>query len=368
LTVIGDESVPPYDRPPLSKQLLTGKVGPDQVALRMEEGLDLQWRLGRRAVGLDLDARTLSLDDGESIEWSGLVIATGARVRRLPGAPNLEGVHVLRTLDDALALRADLEGNPRVAVIGGGFIGSEVASSCRTLGLEVTVVDTVEVPLARAVGEEMGRVCAALHTDNGAELRTGVAVEGLAGSDRVEGVRLAGGEVIPADVVVVGIGVVPNVEWLEGSGVDVDNGVRCDPWCRVTSKGTPIPRVVAAGDIAHWRHPGWGTTVRIEHWTNAVEQAEAAAHGLLRGEAADPYAPTPYFWSDQYGKKIQFVGHTRPGDEVVVVDGDVGERKFVACFGRQGRMVGALGMSRPAKLMHYQREIAAGAAFPPAPE
>jgi len=367
LTVIGDEPVPPYDRPPLSKQLLTGKVGAEQTTLRMDEGLDIDWRLGRRAEALDLEGHRVVLEGGDRVEWSGLVIATGARARHLPGTEHLAGVHVLRTLDDAVALRDDLEGHPRVAVIGGGFIGSEVASSCRALGLEVTVIDTVEVPLARAVGDEMGRLCAQLHLDNGTHLRTGVAVDGLVGAERVEGVRLPGGEVIPADVVVVGIGVVPNVEWLESSGIDLDNGVRCDQWCRVTANGVPVPGVVAAGDVAHWEHRGWATTVRIEHWTNAVEQAEAAANTLLRGEAADPYTPTPYFWSDQYGKKIQFVGHTQPGDEVVVVDGDVGERRFVACYGRHGRLVGALGMSRPAKVMQYQREIAAGAPYPPVP-
>jgi 3-phenylpropionate/trans-cinnamate dioxygenase ferredoxin reductase subunit len=368
LTVVGEEAVAPYDRPPLSKQVLTGKATTDSVALRREEGLDIEWRLGCRATALDLERRRLALDDGEDLAWSALVIATGARVRYLPGTGDLQGIHVLRTLDDAIALRADLQGNPRVAVIGGGFIGSEVASSCRTLGLDVTVVDTVEVPLARALGDEMGRVAALLHHDNGTVLLTQVAVQEVVGTGRVEGLRLTGGRVVPADVVVVGIGVTPVVDWLEGSGVDLGNGVHCDKWCRVTAGGVPVPGVVAAGDVAHWEHPGWAAPARVEHWTNAVEQGEAAAHTLLHGQAAKPYAPTPYFWSDQYGKKIQFVGQTLPGDEVMVVDGSIEARRFVALYGRHGRMVGALGMSRPARVMHYQREIAAGAVYPPTSE
>lgn len=366
LTVLGEETVAPYDRPPLSKQLLTGKVDAEGVALRIPDDLDVTWRLGVRAAGLDLGGRRVLLEGGGDIGWDGLVIATGAQVRRLPGTDGVEGVHVLRTLDDGLALRADLERSPRVAVIGGGFIGSEVASSCAALGLEVTVIDAVEVPLARAVGEEMGRACGLLHDDAGTRQILGVGVDGLVGGPRVEGVRLADGRVVPADTVIVGIGVTPATGWLEGSRLDLGDGVRCDAWCRATAGGVAVPGVVAAGDLARWEHPGWGESVRIEHWTNAVEQAEAAARSLLRGEGAAPYAPTPYFWSDQYGKKIQFVGHTRPGDEVRVVDGSVADRRFVAVYGRGGKMVAALGMSRPAKVIRFQQEIAAGGAFPPA--
>lgn len=365
VTVLGEEPVAPYDRPPLSKQVLTGKVGAGEVALRVEDGLEVTWRLGVRAAGLDLAGRRVLLEGGDALGWAGLVIATGAQVRRLPGTDGVAGVHVLRTLDESLALRAELEREPRVAVIGGGFIGSEVASSCAALGLEVTVIDAVEVPLARAVGEEMGRACGLLHDDAGTRQILGVGVDGLVGGARVEGVRLADGRVVPADVVVVGIGVAPATGWLEGSGLDLGNGVHCDAWCRAMAGGVPVPGVVAAGDIARWEHPGWGESVRIEHWTNAVEQAEAAARALLRGDEAPPYAPTPYFWSDQYGKKIQFVGHTRPGDEVQVVDGSIADRRFVAVYGRQGKMVAALGMSRPAKVVRLQQEIAAGAPFPP---
>ena len=220
------------------------------------------------------------------------------------------------------------------------------------------------MPLTAALGDEMGRHCADLHEGGGTTLLTGVAVAGLVGAPRVEGVRLADGRVVAADVVVVGAGVVPTVGWLEGSGVDLDNGVRCDRWCRVLAGGKPLPDVVAAGDVARWDHPDWEASVRIEHWTNAIEQADAAAQALVRGEDAAPYAPIPYFWSDQYQVKIQFVGRALPGDDVAVVEGSIADRRFVAAYGRGGRLVAALGFSRPARVMAYQRMIADGAPWP----
>lgn len=357
LVAVGAEASLPYDRPPLSKQVLQGVWAPEQANLRDAahyDPLEIDWRLGRRAAALDLDRRAVELDDGEPLAFDGLVIATGASPRTLPDTPPLDGVFVLRTLEDCLALRKDLEGGPRVCVVGGGFIGAEVAASCRTRGLEVTVLEALPAPLARAFPAEMGAACAALHRDHGVDLRTSVGVEGLEGSARVERVRLAGGGSVPADVVVVGVGVVPATDWLESSGLELRNGVVCDETC-----ATAAPGVVAAGDIARWPNPLFGEEMRIEHWSNAVEQGAAAAKRLLTSdEAAEPFAPVPYFWSDQYDTKIQFLGRSAPDDEVAVVDGSLEDGRFVALFGRAGRLVGALAFNRPRQLMAYRRLIA----------
>jgi NADPH-dependent 2,4-dienoyl-CoA reductase/sulfur reductase-like enzyme len=286
-------------------------------------------------------------------------------------------VHYLRTIDDALALRDDLAGARRLAVIGAGFIGLEVASSAHQLGLGVTVIEALPIPLERAIGAEMGLAIAELHRRQGVDVRLGTGVEGLVHSGSAEGansparpsgVKLADGTTVPADVVVVGIGVSPATGWLEGSGVDLADGVVCDERMRVLAGGRPRSDIVAAGDVARWAHPRHEDRVRIEHWTNAVDQAEAAALTLIDGDGAPPYAPIPYFWSDQHGIKIQFVGETRPGDEVTVLEGDPVDDRFVAAYGRGGRLVAAIGMRRPARVMALQRLIASGAAFPPPPE
>ncbi|HYT38866.1 MAG TPA: FAD-dependent oxidoreductase [Acidimicrobiia bacterium] len=362
LIAVGAEAVLPYDRPPLSKQVLQGHWEPDKVVLRDQgqyDALGVTWHLGRRAVGLDVAARTVTLDDGEPLAYDGLVIATGATPRRLPDTPDLAGIHVLRTLDECLALRGELETASRVCVVGAGFIGAEVAASARVRGLDVTVLEALPAPLARAFPAEMGAACAALHLDQGVDLRCGVTVAGFEGEGRVSGVRLGDGSVVEADVVVVGVGVVPETGWLESSGLALDNGVVCDSTC-----ATSAPGVVAAGDIARWPNNLFGETMRIEHWSNAVEQGAAAAKRLLAGpgEALD-FTPVPYFWSDQYDAKIQFLGRCCPTDEVRVVDGSVEERRFVALFGRHGRLVGALAFSRPRLLMAYRKLLAAKTSF-----
>ncbi|HWG73857.1 MAG TPA: FAD-dependent oxidoreductase [Acidimicrobiales bacterium] len=371
LTIVGAEVHPPYDRPPLSKRVLTGTAEAGATALEASDDLGADWLLGRSVTAVDPFGRRLKIGPaggsggGETLGYDGLVIATGAHPRRLPGLSDVAGVHYLRTLDDAVALRAELVGSPRVAVIGAGFIGAEVASSCRERGVEVTVIEALPVPLGRALGDEMGRVCAGLHHAGGATLLTDARVAALVtGRERVEGVRLADGRLVAADVVVVGVGVSPTVGWLAGSGIDLDDGVRCDARCRVLAGGRPLPEVVAAGDVARWEHPGWDEVVRVEHWTNAVEQGEAAGTTLVRGEEAPLFSPVPYFWSDQYKVKIQFVGRMAPGDQVTVVEGSVAERRFVAAYGRHGRLVGALGFNRPARVMAYRRMIAAGAPYP----
>jgi NADPH-dependent 2,4-dienoyl-CoA reductase/sulfur reductase-like enzyme len=361
ITLIGAEAHRPYDRPPLSKEFLAGSMTRPELDLPADD-LDADFRLSTPAMGLDLAERAVVLASGESVPFDGLVIATGAHPRVLPGLPDLDGVFVLRTIDDCLALRGRLEDVARVAVVGAGFIGSEVAASCHGRGLDVTVIEALPVPMVRGVGALVGRRCARLHTDHGVSLQLGVGVTGLAGDGRVEGVALADGTTVPANVVVIGVGVAPTTDWLAGSGLDVDNGVVCDRWCRALAGGYVVPGVVAAGDVARWDNPRFGETMRIEHWTNAAEQGRAAAITLLRGEDAPVFDPIPYFWSDQYETKIQFVG--RVGPDVQVVDGSIDDDRFVVAYGSGGRLVGALAFGRPARLMRYRSMIDNGEAFP----
>lgn len=362
LFVVGEERHPPYDRPPLSKQLLAGEWEADEVALRDAEALaslGAEWLLGERLVSLDLEERFVVLHDGRRLAFDGLVVATGAKPRSLPDIPSLEGLHVLRTLEDSLAISSALGSQgARVVVVGAGFIGSEVAATCHGRGAEVTLVEALPTPLARVLGEEMGEVCGALHLDHGVSLRTGVSVASIEGRGRVERVVLTDGSSLGADVVVVGVGVYPTTGWLEGSGLLLSDGVVCDSRCFAA------PGVVAAGDVARWHHPKLGSDIRVEHWTNATEQAAVASRNLLAGpEAAVAYEPVPFFWSDQYETKIQYVGHARADDEVRVVHGSQEERRFVAIYGRAGRLTGALAFSRPRQLMAYRRMLAESATW-----
>jgi NADPH-dependent 2,4-dienoyl-CoA reductase/sulfur reductase-like enzyme len=361
LTLLGAEARPPYDRPPLSKEVLRGAREPESLALVEPDALAalaLDLRLGRAAASLDLAGRAVVLEGGERVPFDGLVIATGAAPRRLPGTPPLAGVHVLRTLDDCLRLRGELERAPRVVVVGAGFIGAEVAATCRARGLAVTLLETLPAPLAAAVPVAIGETIAAVHRDAGVTLRCGVRVTGFEGGTRVAAVKLDDGSRIPADVVVVGIGVTPNTAWLAGSGLALDDGVICDETLAAA------PDVVAAGDVARWTNPLFGESMRIEHWTNAVEQGGAAAERLLAGPAAaKPFAPVPFVWSDQYDRKIQVAGVVSPRDEMKIVDGSLAERRFVALFGRAGRLVGALAMNRPRQLVACRKQIREGASF-----
>ena len=353
ITVIDADANTPYDKPPLSKHILAGTWDVDRITLpAAREDLGLEYLLGRRAMGLDLADRFVRLDGGDRIGYDGLVIATGAAARWLPGAPMLEGVHVLRTLDDCLALRDDLDDLPeRVVVVGAGFIGAEVAATCRNRGLEVTLLEGLDVPLERALGREMGMVMAELHRYHDVDLRLGVGVEGLLGTDRVEGVRLSDGTVIPATVVVVGIGVTPNTGWLGGSGLNIDDGVVTDETL------VAAPGVVAAGDIARWPSARYGEMIRVEHWETAIQMGEAAAKRLLaehHGTEPEAFDPVPWFWSDQYDRKIQLAGRSGADDDVEVVIGSTDEHRFVALYGRAGRVVGVLGMNRPRHVMQLR--------------
>ncbi len=360
ITIVGDEPHRPYDRPPLSKQVLAGTKPPESTALTAASGsiddLQLDWRLGQTATGLDLGGRTVRLGGGERLPYDGLVIATGAAPKRLPGTDHLDGVHTLRTLDDCQAIRTALSGSPRrVAVVGAGFIGAEVAATCRGLGIEVSLIEALPVPLERGLGPTMGAVVADLHRDHGVDVRLGVGVVLIEGSERVERVRLTDGAVLDVDLVVIGIGVCPSTEWLEGSGLILDNGVVCDATCQAA------PGVVAAGDVARWPNRRFDEVMRVEHWDNAIAMGTHAARTLLAGLGdAEAYTPVPWFWSDQYDRKIQLAGRAGPGDTVEVVAGSVAERRFVALYGRDGTVVGVLGMNQPAKVMRLRSLVEDG--------
>ena len=376
ITLVGGEAELPYDRPPLSKAFLAGEWEIDRIRLRKPdaiESLRLDMRLGVAAASLDTVARRVALADGSAIDYDGLVIATGCTPRNLPGQPDVQGVLSLRTLGDAVALRTLLtaeRGRPtQLVVVGAGFIGLEVAATARRLGCEVTVLEGGAVPLQRGLGDTMGSAIAALHAAHGVDVRCGVTVESIAhDGTRVTGVRLAAADaasgasdrIIPADAVVVGVGVTPAVGWLEGSGLTLQDGIVCDAALR-----TGAPGVVAAGDCVRWPNSVFegddDAVMRVEHWTNASEQGAAAARSLLaaaRGDEPEPFASVPFFWSDQYEHRVQFVGRAHGGDEVRVVAGEPSSGPFMAMYGWQGRLRGALGLSMPKLVMRCRQMVA----------
>ncbi|MFC5216452.1 NAD(P)/FAD-dependent oxidoreductase [Streptomyces coerulescens] len=353
LTLIGDEPRAPYDRPPLSKQVLSGEWEPGRLHLRTPDhlaGLDLDLRLGVPATGLRLADAEVELGDGSAVPYDGLIIATGVRPRRLPG----DGGHVLRTLDDAVRLRDRLVPGRRLVVVGAGFLGAEAAAVARRLGCEVTLLEPAPVPLAHAVGTQVGRMLTDAHRERGVDLRCGVTVTEVTG----HGVRLADGELVEADEVLTAVGSVPNTEWLAGSGLTVGDGVVCDEYCAAARD------VYAAGDVARWHNPLFDRSLRVEHRTNAAEQGMAVARNLLRPGARKPFAPVPYFWSDQYGMKIQAYGYLRGHDEAAVVQGDLAERRFVAVYRTGERVAGALAVRMPPRaIRHWRQTIATGVSW-----
>jgi NADPH-dependent 2,4-dienoyl-CoA reductase/sulfur reductase-like enzyme len=351
ITMLGDEQRLPYDRPPLSKHVLSGEWEPEQALLADDAELtkiDVDLRLGVRATHLDLPGRAVVAGD-ERFDYDRLVIATGATPRKIPGTPHLGGIHVLRTLDECIALRADLDKASSVVVVGAGFIGAEVAATARERGLDVTVLEALPVPLSRGLGPVLGPVIAGLHLDHGVDLRTGTGVAGFEGNGRVERVLLADGTSIDADVVVVGIGVVPNTAWLEDSGLELRDGIVCDEHCRAVG----AREVYAVGDVARWYNPLFEQEMRLEHWTNAVDQAMAVANNIAGTPA--PYAPVPYVWSDQYGSKIMIAGHPGPADEVEVPIGAFDDRKFVALTHHEGKLTAVVGLNEPRKVLRLRR-------------
>lgn len=355
ITIVGDEEQPPYQRPPLSKQFLTGDWDRSRLDLRVQSQ-DFDWRLGTRATRLDVAQRFVTLDGRERLHFDALVIATGARARVPAGFAEHEGVYTLRTVADAEAIRDRIARGARKAVIvGAGFIGCEVAASLRKLGCDVTVVELDRLPLQRVLGQRLGEVCRKMHRAHGVRFELGVGVDDFLGKDSIEAVRLDDTRLIEADIVIAGIGVIPNVEWLESSGLELANGVVCDATC------TAAENIVAAGDVARWNHPRYGS-IRVEHWDNAIAQGEAAAATLIAGrERATPFAMTPFFWSDQYDSKMQLVGVPRQGDELRVVEGALGERRFVAVFLRDGQITAAFLFNSMHRVVVYKQMVESNA-------
>ncbi|MFD1936256.1 NAD(P)/FAD-dependent oxidoreductase [Nonomuraea mangrovi] len=357
LTLIGAEAHTPYNRPPLSKSVLQGD---DDVSLPGAEDLGEDWLRGRRAAGLDPIGKVVTMDDGSTVHYDGLVIATGARPRRLSDHP--EGVHTLRTIEDSLAVRAELNtGRRRVVVIGGGFIGGEVASTAQALGHHVTLVAGAPYPMLAAFGTDTARWLAQHHQSNGVELVSGIRVVGFEGSPRVTEVRLSDGRSIPADLVVAGMGVTPNTEWLESSGLTLDDGVVCD--ANLYARGASD--VVAAGDVVRWPHGLYGDSmVRVEHWSNANDQGASAALNLLAGpENAKPFADLPSFATHVHGARIQSAGLPHLADEATLVAGAFEEGRFAVGFAKNGVLVGAVAVDSPKDLIRLKRGIASGSSL-----
>lgn len=354
LVVVGEEPHLPYTRPPLSKELLAGAHSIDQVHLPCDT-LDVEWRLGVSAASLDRARRRVVLSDGDEVAYDRLILATGSRPRRWPGSgADLEGVHVLRTVDDSLALRAAFDRRPRVAIVGAGFIGCEVAQTARKEDLDVTLIDIADTPMV-PLGPELGQWCADLHRGHGVDLRLGTGVAGLLGDGRVEAVELADGGRIAADVVVVGLGAVPNTEWLAGSGLRADPGLECNATLTVAAD----PDILAAGDIVSWPHPlADGETLRIEHWTVAAEQGQLAGRNVLVApDERKAYDAPPYFWSDQYDAKIQSLGLPGRAERLELLESTPDRSRVVYAGERDGRLVGIVAINAARRLGSYRAAL-----------
>ena len=355
ITVIGAESHMPYDRPPLSKNYLAGDWEADRIALRKDdalEALNITWLLGEPATELNTVTNTVTRAGGDMVHYDGLIIATGGLVRRLPNQPPIAGVHVLRTIDDAAALRAELHEGTRVVVVGAGFIGLEAAATATKRGAKVTVLEGLEAPLVRGLGAEMGAAIGAVHARNGVDIRCGVRVASIDGDEHVTGVSLVGGETVPADVVLVGIGVAPATQWCETSGLSIRDGIVCDAHLNAGPAN-----VFVAGDVLRWPNALFADVepdMRVEHWTNAAEQGAHAAKNLLatlRHEPLEPYVAVPFFWSDQFDARIQFLGRATANATVDVVAGNPADGKWCAIYCENDRLTGVLGVSQPKLVM-----------------
>lgn len=355
ITLIGDEPHLPYNRPPLSKEFLSEGAEPEHhLDADGFAALGVTLRLGVAATGLDAVRRAVLLSDGGEVHYDRLLVATGSSPRRAAHLPDMPGVFMLRTLDHAAGIRRTLGEESKVIIVGAGFIGSEIASSAKKRGANVTIVEAAPVPLVRAVGEAVGEAISRLHERNGVRLLRGTQVEELFGEDRVRAVRLSSGESIAADLVIVGIGAAPATAWLAGSGVELDTrdgGVLCDAFLQST-----IPGVYAAGDLAHWPNGALDLTMRAENWTNAAEQGAQAATNAVAPHLARPYEQVPYFWSDWYGHRIQFVGSAL-AESVSFASGGPDEDRFVALYRSGDRLIGAATLNEPRKIMKLRRVI-----------
>jgi 3-phenylpropionate/trans-cinnamate dioxygenase ferredoxin reductase component len=353
VTIVSDEAHLPYDRPPLSKEVLRAEV--DDVTLKpaeFYEDNDITVRLGNGVRSVDAAAQTVTLADGDEVAYDELIIATGLVPRTIPSFPDLEGIRVLRSLEESIALREHAGSAGQAVVVGAGFIGCEVAASLRGMGVKVVLVEPQPTPLASVLGEQIGALVTRLHRAEGVDVRCGVGVDEVRGTDHVEKVVLSDGTELDTDLVVVGIGSKPATEWLEGSGIELDNGVVCDDVGR-----TATPHVWAIGDVASWRHPV-GHQVRVEHWSNVADQARVMVPAML-GKDIPATVSVPYFWSDQYDVKIQCLGEPQADDIVHVVEDD--GRKFLAFYERDGVVAGVVGGGMPGKVMKVRTKIANGA-------
>lgn len=353
ITIVSNEDHLPYDRPPLSKEVLRAET--DDVTLKPAEFYDendITVLLGKAVRSVDTDAKTVALADGSELGYDELIIATGLVPKRIPSFPDLPGIHVLRNFDESLKLREEAGSARRAVVVGAGFIGCEVAASLRGMGVDVTLVEPQPSPLASVLGEQIGELVARLHRAEGVDVRCGIGVADVGGTDKVEKVVLSDGTELDADIVVVGIGSHPATAWLDGSGIEVDNGVVCDTHGRASA-----PHVWAIGDVASWRH-ALGHQVRVEHWSNVADQARGMVAAIL-GKDLPATVTVPYFWSDQYDVKIQCLGEPEADDIVHVVEDD--GRKFLAFYERDGVVAGVVGGGMPGKVMKVRSKIAAGA-------
>jgi NADPH-dependent 2,4-dienoyl-CoA reductase/sulfur reductase-like enzyme len=352
ITVVGDELGLPYDRPPLSKTFLLGTTDEHSIQLLDDAAwasLNLELRLGVSANRLDTDARQLHLSDGPPIGYDTLVIATGSSPRTVPGLTSRTGIHTLRTLDDARRIQSGLRTAASVAIVGGGFIGAEIASAARDMGVDVTVIDALPTLMTRGLGTELGTRMSELHRRHGVELRLGAMVTGFAGRDAVAGVELTDGSVIPADLVVVGVGTVPNVGWLHGSGLTLDDGVVCDEYLKAGDG------IYAVGDVARWHNPRYDEPMRMEHWTSAGEQATALSSTLTG--TPTPCTVVPYVWSDQFGKRLQIFGRVGADDDIDIVFEDAD--RFVATARRMGQLEGVVAYGALKEMLPYRAQLMA---------
>ncbi|WP_018222519.1 NAD(P)/FAD-dependent oxidoreductase [Salinispora pacifica] len=361
LVLVGDEPHMPYDRPPLTKQFLNDGWRPEQIALPIPPGLDITWRLGVPASGLDVADRAVRLADGARLHYDGVVLATGARARPWPGHPVPAGVRTIRGLDDAAAVAEALSRTRRLLIVGAGFLGGEVAAAARALGVAVTLVEHREFPLLAQTGPHVGRFVAALHRANGVDLHLGSRVQGFTSNGRGEltGAELTDGTQVEAGLAVLALGATPNIDWLAGSGLVTDRGLVCDEHCRpLRDDRLPAPDAVAAGDLTQWPHPLAGNElISPGHWSNSVEQATAAAQTLLKPDTAPAYRPVPSFWSDLYGVRIRSVGLPHLADASEVVDHDPAAHRLIVAYHRNGPLVGALTANRTSQLVPYRAEI-----------
>jgi len=344
VTLVCGEPHLPYDRPPLTKQILTGEINAEQLCYR-----DHQW-FERNAVDLCLGTPASALDistgrvhlGSNSIPFDGLIVATGARPKSFSPRSSLRGISTLRTVDDALAIKERMLPGVRMILVGAGFIGSEIASSAAACGVQVTIVELAEAAMIRAVGPKLGRILAGLHDEVGVNAVCNARVTGFGGKGSVEAVMLDGGWELPADIVVVGIGVDPNCEWLIGSGLRIEDGLACD---RTLNAG---PRnVYGAGDVVSWPNEWWGGVMRGQQWLVAADQGKHAARNLLAGhERATPFSTIPYFWTDQYGCRVQAAGRTDLG-QLIAVAGGHRQRPFIGVYRHNGKLTGVVTINAP---------------------